>query len=522
MRKYLKGSDFYVTDDVHFMEKEHAITEDLSYWINRMHVDVAKGKSGTADRLIKLINKHPKNPQVKNLLTSYYIQTNQRERAYELNRKTMEAHPTYFFAKLNLANEYLSEDNFEKVLEVLGENFSLKELYPERDTFHVSEALLMNKFAVIYHSRLRNFEIASDFLKKMEEIDRDDEECEIAKEILDFEVMRAAQERFDAEQASRIRVPAIDQVKTTKIEKPIFNHPEVEMLYTNEINMNSELLEELLRLQRQTLIEDLCTVLNDGIERYSYFEDLSWDEENTSFVLHAINLLTELEAENALPSVLNVLRQSEDLVEFYLGDLITEYVWMCIYKLGANQLNVLENFMKESNVHTYCKTEVSVALTQIVLHHPERRDEVIDWFRRVFDFYQKASIEDDVIDSDLIGLMVAYVDDFKGLELLPEIRELFKLGYVAYGICGDLEELEDAMKTELEENQKNKVLSIYEIYEDIASNSLAHQHEMSYEIPIANEERIVPILPVTNGPKIGRNDPCPCGSGKKYKKCCMD
>lgn len=22
--------------------------------------------------------------------------------------------------------------------------------------------------------------------------------------------------------------------------------------------------------------------------------------------------------------------------------------------------------------------------------------------------------------------------------------------------------------------------------------------------------------------EIGRNDPCPCGSGKKYKKCCID
>jgi SWIM/SEC-C metal-binding protein len=22
--------------------------------------------------------------------------------------------------------------------------------------------------------------------------------------------------------------------------------------------------------------------------------------------------------------------------------------------------------------------------------------------------------------------------------------------------------------------------------------------------------------------KVGRNDPCPCGSGKKYKKCCAD
>jgi len=23
------------------------------------------------------------------------------------------------------------------------------------------------------------------------------------------------------------------------------------------------------------------------------------------------------------------------------------------------------------------------------------------------------------------------------------------------------------------------------------------------------------------GPKVGRNDPCPCGSGKKHKKCCL-
>ena len=30
--------------------------------------------------------------------------------------------------------------------------------------------------------------------------------------------------------------------------------------------------------------------------------------------------------------------------------------------------------------------------------------------------------------------------------------------------------------------------------------------------------RLVPIRRET--PKIGRNDPCPCGSGKKYKKCC--
>ncbi len=30
-----------------------------------------------------------------------------------------------------------------------------------------------------------------------------------------------------------------------------------------------------------------------------------------------------------------------------------------------------------------------------------------------------------------------------------------------------------------------------------------------------------PVQSIRNGPKIGRNDPCPCGSGKKFKKCCQ-
>jgi SEC-C motif-containing protein len=35
-----------------------------------------------------------------------------------------------------------------------------------------------------------------------------------------------------------------------------------------------------------------------------------------------------------------------------------------------------------------------------------------------------------------------------------------------------------------------------------------------------DDGRLPPNKPVKlEGPKIGRNDPCPCGSGKKYKKC---
>jgi len=34
-----------------------------------------------------------------------------------------------------------------------------------------------------------------------------------------------------------------------------------------------------------------------------------------------------------------------------------------------------------------------------------------------------------------------------------------------------------------------------------------------------NPDTMIPIRRSDN--KIGRNDPCPCGSGKKFKKCCL-
>uniref|UniRef100_A0A7C4TCI9 Protein translocase subunit SecA n=1 Tax=candidate division WOR-3 bacterium TaxID=2052148 RepID=A0A7C4TCI9_UNCW3 len=38
--------------------------------------------------------------------------------------------------------------------------------------------------------------------------------------------------------------------------------------------------------------------------------------------------------------------------------------------------------------------------------------------------------------------------------------------------------------------------------------------------PGASEQKPAVQKPIVVGKKIGRNDPCPCGSGKKYKKCC--
>ncbi|NEX21510.1 hypothetical protein G3480_14530 [Thiorhodococcus mannitoliphagus] len=37
---------------------------------------------------------------------------------------------------------------------------------------------------------------------------------------------------------------------------------------------------------------------------------------------------------------------------------------------------------------------------------------------------------------------------------------------------------------------------------------------------ISDLERMLNPVKAAVSSKVGRNDPCPCGSGKKYKKCC--
>jgi len=48
-----------------------------------------------------------------------------------------------------------------------------------------------------------------------------------------------------------------------------------------------------------------------------------------------------------------------------------------------------------------------------------------------------------------------------------------------------------------------------------------YENEYSSRIPKKDMGRaVIPVRNSETDPKIGRNDPCPCGSGKKWKKCC--
>lgn len=67
--------------------------------------------------------------------------------------------------------------------------------------------------------------------------------------------------------------------------------------------------------------------------------------------------------------------------------------------------------------------------------------------------------------------------------------------------------------------------------EKLYKNMVAARADWLYELPqwkeIFSESELKKLYKeqkesttIRKGKKIGRNDPCPCGSGKKYKKCC--
>ena len=54
----------------------------------------------------------------------------------------------------------------------------------------------------------------------------------------------------------------------------------------------------------------------------------------------------------------------------------------------------------------------------------------------------------------------------------------------------------------------------------LASDLDEAQNVETIDVRAEQSQSEEPLEPLSTEPKTGRNDDCPCGSGKKYKKCC--
>ena len=532
MNKELKEIlNFEITDDADYMKDLNPMPFELEVQIDNLYKLAMKGKKAGIKRISRLIEKYPKDPTLKNFLSVLYNKMGDSAKSNEVNRIIVEKHPDYLFGRLNLASEYYYAEKHEKMPEVLGDNFNLKELYPEREIFHLDEVIGMFKMAIMYYSAEGDFDAARirlDFIKE-EGFEEDYEKLRI---LLTQEAMK----KRIAEKENEINVEVTPTILTDNVAAPSFQIELIEQLYLNDFQIDNEIIAKLLSTDRELLINDLNKVLSDSIERYKYFSDLATDEgyndENFTFLLHALFLLGELEASDSLENVFEVLSQDYDFVDFYISDILTEYVWIALYKIVNHKLDDCKEFMQKPGIDTYHKSVVTEAVMQIALHQPQRREEVVNWYRDLFHFFLNSSINDNVIDSGLLGMMVSDVLDFSGKELLPEVEQLFEKQMVDVFACGNFDTVKYEIEKPVSDIDKNEILDIYEIYKNL--NSWPRDEDLDddfddelFEKSLREIAGVNPPELSTNsnekeGKKVGRNEPCPCGSGKKYKKCCLN
>ena len=102
-------------------------------------------------------------------------------------------------------------------------------------------------------------------------------------------------------------------------------------------------------------------------------------------------------------------------------------------------------------------------------------------------------------------------------------------------MVGFLDGINDSLieKNPIEEMTEDTVVNLGFDKELLYKNMVDAKAEWLYELPqwdsIFSEEKRRELYleqkksgTIRNEKKIGRNDPCPCGSGKKYKHCCLN
>ena len=119
-------------------------------------------------------------------------------------------------------------------------------------------------------------------------------------------------------------------------------------------------------------------------------------------------------------------------------------------------------------------------------------------------------------------------------EVKGSVKELAeKYGMDVMTMVGFLDGINDSLKeaNPIETMEEDTVVSLAFDKEKLYKNMVDARAEWLYELPqwnsIFDEETRKRLFleqrksgTIRKEKKIGRNDPCPCGSGKKYKKCC--
>lgn len=296
----------------------------------------------------------------------------------------------------------------------------------------------------------------------------------------------------------------------------------------------NDVLNQLVALGRpQEKLIDYVGLCDFSQEHWQVLQQITTDEnelyqsdnDNKFYAtLHAGCALFQIDALAATPILLS---------QFYKADLYDDD-WIGLYlkliiSLGAKILPLIY-----TQISTYlAQGQYSAAgwLVELIEGVAEHENEDIQASIIPFaeSFLVNYQCQDDFFNALLVNLLVTC----KAVDSIGLIRQAFSANKVELSMLGDIEDTEiylglrtqrdtpkpnyvwDALGNNLSAEEKERFFANLEKFANMTEKPM--REYPSYEAnPLIISQQVI-----RTEPKIGRNDPCPCGSGKKYKKCCL-
>lgn len=225
-----------------------------------------------------------------------------------------------------------------------------------------------------------------------------------------------------------------------------------------------------------------------------------WNWKNAWWsAFYAAPILARIKSKESLELLLDMIRyQNEDI-----GDRLTEDMPGMLVAFGENCIPRLKEFTLDETLEPISRGTAVTALSVLAKKYPVHEKEIKGHLMMLLN----------TIKDRLFATVVLYeLETFYDISLLPDMQKAVEEGKID-DEKKTIENVEAAVKGEYAEiDRKEYKQHTTDPIEHFSRRNVEywHNHIFEQEINENDEKRR----------KTGRNDPCPCGSGKKYKKCC--
>jgi hypothetical protein len=305
------------------------------------------------------------------------------------------------------------------------------------------------------------------------------------------------------------------------------------------VEFGAPLPEEAIRAaqqRREEVIPGLIDLLHQATERVRRGEELE-----TFGYFFAIYLLAEFGARQALPAVVDALSLPDDGPEVLYGDAITEDLPSILAELAAESLETIEGLIANDSLDEFVRGAAADTYLLLVRDGRLAREEAVERLRV---HLQRAIDEDDIESArHLVCSLISYAPH----EAAEDIQEAFSHGMLDEWYA-DLSELDESLEEgeawfqrELEACRPTGIpdtverLRCWDAFDVEDAFDVDEEEDAEFDDDILHlssfdvndyvpdpppETAWEPATIRNSTQRVGRNDPCPCGSGKKFKRCC--